>query len=86
MIESDSKVHIVGGDYNCVLNPTIDRRYSGLINGTVRPDEGEYELSSQYNTLQLEDVWRRRHPHLEDYTFSRNNSMSRIDYFLCYRQ
>ena len=41
------------------------------------------ELSSLVSTLSLEDVWRRRNTTNKSFTFKRNNSQSRLDYFLC---
>ena len=40
------------------------------------------ELKTLISDLDLEDVWRRRHPTKTEYTFSRASAKSRIDYFL----
>ena len=78
----DTNVHVIGGDFNCVSKFDLDRNLIERSAHTTR-DEGEIELADLQNVLNLEDVWRRRHPNTKMYTFSRGNSKSRIDYFLC---
>ena len=74
---------IIGGDFNCILNPSLDRRNDKGEN-TKCHDIGFKELSDLLINAQLEDTWRRRHPSQKKYTFFKKNSKSasRIDYFL----
>ena len=69
---------IIAGDYNCVQNPLIDRKKSSNKNTA---DDGARELNDLISYLDLEDIWRRRNLSV-NYTFCRNDSKSRIDYFL----
>ena len=67
---------------NCVMNHELDRKTT-IVSNKRDDDGGLLELSSLVSTLSLEDVWRRRHPTNKSFTFKRNNSQSRLDYFLC---
>ena len=67
---------ILGGDFNCTLNPQIDR-----AKNTVRNDPGIVELKRIINTFNLEDVWRRRNPNKRSYTYV-GRAYSRIDMWL----
>ena len=80
--KKDTSTHIIGGDFNCVSKYDLDRK-SNQRSAKDKHDEGETELLNLQNTLTLEDVWRRRNPNSKTFTFSRANSKSRIDYFLC---
>ena len=72
--------HVIAGDYNCVIDKYIDRK----SNLSVASDQyGLTEVKALISDLDLEDVWRRRHPNKNEYTFSRASAKSRIDYFLC---
>lgn len=75
---------IIGGDFNCTFNPLLDRKRSSLYND--RKDEGTQELNEVLINGDLEDVWRRRHPSVKEYTFARGQSKSRIDFFLISKQ
>ena len=49
---------IMGGDYNCTLNPDIDR-----INCTSENNDlGQIDLFRLIQTHELEDFWRRKYP------------------------
>jgi len=74
--------HIIGGDFNLVQNAKLDRRGQSEVTND-RTDAGHQELTSLCNSLHLEDTWRRRNPLAKTFTFSRGESKSRIDYFLC---
>ena len=75
--------YIVGGDFNCTLNPQNDRRNDKGEN-VKSLDGGLNELNVLISNINLEDVWRRRHPHQKRYSFFKKNSKSasRIDFFL----
>ncbi|WAR20722.1 hypothetical protein MAR_014696, partial [Mya arenaria] len=72
--------HIVGGDFNCTFDNSLDRK--GAATADVKADEGCQELKALCNKLNLEDVWRRRNQGTKCFTFIRNNAKSRIDFFL----
>ena len=48
---------ILGGDFNCVLDNTMDRK-----NCSGDTDIGQIEIKQLMNNHDLEDVWRRRYP------------------------
>lgn len=73
--------HIIGGDYNGALNSSIDRIYTNDKRHPTQ-DEGSRELLQLASKLDLEDIWRKRNKSSKMYTFSRNNSKSRTDYYL----
>ena len=82
-LKSDNSELIVGGDFNCTLNPTLDRRYNSAHENT-NVDIGHKQLIDLLESQNLEDVWRRRYPNSRKYTFFRPNSKSasRIDLWL----
>lgn len=75
---SDSKV-IMGGDFNCVVDPLTDRQ---------RPQLHQSKSSTTLNSLMkgynLVDIWRLLNPPKKDFSFfsSVHKSHSRIDFFL----
>ena len=69
---------IMGGDYNCTLNPDIDR-----INCTSENNDlGQIDLFRLIQTHELEDFWRRKYPDNREYTWYGPDKASRIDYWL----
>ena len=74
---------IVGGDFNCTSDVTLDRRKNTCSNN-VGKDKGSKELKDLMVECNLEDVWRRRCPHKRRYTYFKTNShsASRIDLWL----
>lgn len=73
---------VVGGDFNCVLNPSIDA-------SPPRPalSKKSTDLLDLMKDADLYDVWRTLHPLDKDYTFFSipHQAFSRIDYFLSSR-
>lgn len=75
---TDSNV-IMGGDFNYVLDPVLDRQHSQTStfgnSGTLN------NLKQSYN---LVDVWRLLHPTTKDFSYfsTVHKSYSRIDFFL----
>ena len=69
---------IMGGDYNCTLDPDIDRINCVSENN----DLGQIDLFRLMHTHGLEDVWRRRYPENREYTWYDKEKGSRIDYWL----
>lgn len=72
---------ILGGDFNNVREPIMDKTYTG---GIKRPSQARKEINTLVEELDLVDVWRYFHPSDKQFTFYSNphNSYSRIDYFL----
>lgn len=71
---------IIGGDFNCVLDPLLDKQSSKSLqksNSCIR-------LNTLADNLNLVDIWRLKHPTAKDYSFFSpvHKSYSRIDYFL----
>ena len=71
---------IMGGDLNCPLNPTVDKRGCNLFprHSVVNTIE---ELQSE---LELHYIWRIKNPMTRIYTWSQSESQffSRLDYWL----
>lgn len=65
--------HIVGGDLNISLNPKLDSLPIAAPNGT-----GRQIITNWINTLGLDDLWRRIHPH--DIISSGPRLKHRLDY------
>jgi exonuclease III len=68
---------VIGGDFNCALNSSIDR-----VNCSSNTDVGNVELHELMGTYHVEDIWRRRYPAKKEYTYHHGDKASRIDYFL----
>ncbi|KAL6461177.1 hypothetical protein MHYP_G00311430 [Metynnis hypsauchen] len=75
---------VIGGDFNTVLNPFIDKE-TKLSPSKVTNNSAHNKLRSCMErfmkSLQLLDIWRRMNPVTRNYTFNKNNIMSRLDYF-----
>ena len=69
--------NILGGDFNCTLNPSIDR-----LNCTGSSDVGNRELVDIMHKFDLEDVCRRRNPDKKMFSWNRGTKASRIDLWL----
>lgn len=77
---SQSKI-IIGGDFNTVLNPSLDK--SNNINHTKTWHSTD-TIKQSMNELGLSDTWRLNNPITRDYTYCSpvHKSYSRIDFFL----
>src|SRR4029434_10667505 len=77
--EIQSDIAIVGGDFNCILNPLIDKLPSKAM--SLSPQAKA--LHSICEDLGFVDVWRTIHTSDKAYTFfsAPHGSHSRIDYF-----
>ena len=80
--------YILAGDFNCTLNPNIDKS-SHLDKSHSWSRETILQFARELN---LKDIWRDRNPGVSTYSCfsSTHNSYSRIDYFLisaslCYK-
>lgn len=76
---SDTSV-IVGGDFNCTLDPLLDKQLSR----SLQQSNASVCLNTLMTNLNIVDIWRLTHPTDRDYSFfsSVHKSYSRIDYFL----
>ena len=72
---------ILGGDFNCVLDPVLDRSRAGTQINISKSGE---VLLSFLNDYRLQDPWRSSNPTTRQYSFYSpvHKSYSRIDYFL----
>ena len=79
-IESDkfNAENLIGGDYNCAMDTTLDRFNCISTNN----DGGQKELHDFIKSYQLEDIWRVKYPTEKRYTYFGDNKGSRIDYWL----
>lgn len=79
VLRQSTGVLLLGGDFNCVMSPHMDRQPSS--NGQLSPMNRT--LKHFIAELELIDVWRSRFPHQKDFTFysQRHSSYSRIDLF-----
>ena len=75
----DSNV-IVGGDLNCPLDPTLDKRGDILI----PRQQVINSIESFQNELSLHDIWRIKNPNTLSYTWSKGSPFifCRLDYWL----
>lgn len=71
---------IIGGDFNCILDPFMDRHSPS----PPKPSNSATVLNNLIHSLNILDIWRLQHPTDKDYSFFSNvhNSYTRIDYFL----
>lgn len=76
----DSHLLIMGGDMNCVLDPTLDRS----VSRSATPMKMSQALSTLMTQYGFVDPWRLSHPSAKQYSFfsHAHRSFSRIDYFL----
>ncbi len=74
---------VIGGDFNTVLNPFIDKKCK-TRNNKKNGNHCKLLLSVEkfMKSLQLVDVWRRKNPIKQDYTYYiKDSPVSRLDYF-----
>lgn len=71
---------IIGGDFNCVLDPKLDRS----SNKTQTLTKSAKLIRSFMDTFKITDPWRFKYPTSRSYSFFSpvHHSYSRIDYFL----
>ena len=75
------KTFIVGGDFNTVINESIDKR-----NGRVNTHKlCRLAINNIIDTHNLIDSWREMHPNLKQFTWHSHQKppvLCRLDYFL----
>lgn len=80
ILEDLSSINIIaGGDFNCFLDPVIDRNSQ-----TVTPshtDACRERIFALLDNWSLCDIWRLRNPGKSGFTFRRGKYASRLDYF-----
>uniref|UniRef100_A0A9J8AIQ2 Reverse transcriptase domain-containing protein n=1 Tax=Cyprinus carpio carpio TaxID=630221 RepID=A0A9J8AIQ2_CYPCA len=80
LLPSQTDTHfIVGGDFNCILDPVLDKfpvRSDSSLNSTS-------VIKYLSESLDIVDIWRVQHPADKEYSFFSNvhKSYSRIDFF-----
>uniref|UniRef100_A0A3B4EWU5 exodeoxyribonuclease III n=1 Tax=Pundamilia nyererei TaxID=303518 RepID=A0A3B4EWU5_9CICH len=79
VFQKGSGVLLLGGDFNCVLSPYMDKQPSSKSHAS----QMSKALKHLTTELGLIDVWRNRFPRVRDYTFYSHGhaSYSRIDFF-----
>lgn len=72
---------IIAGDFNTVLNPTLDRSTNAAH---IKQSQSAKVIQDYMEEIGLGDGWRLKHPNKREYTFfsSVHHSFSRIDLFL----
>ena len=71
---------IIGGDFNCPLNPLLDKK-----GGVMTPKRAVIEnIFCMQSELDLIDIWRTKNSETKSYTWSQNLLMvfCRLDYWL----
>ena len=71
---------IFGGDFNCPLNPSLDKM-GGLL--TTRKKIVD-QIENIQNVFNVHDVWRIKHPNQKSFTWSQKSPFifCRLDYWL----
>ena len=71
---------IIGGDFNCPLNPSLDKM-GGLL--TTRKKIVD-QIENLQNLFNVHDVWRIKHPSQKSFTWSQKSPFifCRLDYWL----
>ena len=78
--EFDCESIIIGGDFNCILNPDVDKQAGRLDS---KPNS-RARLLSYIESYDLSDIWRNLNPNTRRYTWHSANGkiQCRLDYFL----
>lgn len=78
-LDSDSNV-IEGGDFNCPLDPTVDKK-GGIL---IPRQHVINSIESIQNEFSLHDIWRIKNPNTRSYTWSKSSPFIfyRLDYWL----
>lgn len=80
----DSTNLMIGGDFNCCLDVSLDRfsRLDGPDVYAPTSSRASARLKSLMDELSLSDVWRLLHPGVRQFTFKRAAYASRLDLWL----
>lgn len=80
LMEMDTSNIIIGGDFNCIMNPDLDKNTSKPCHPAANITRSRIETLRDEWTLT--NVWRVRNPGKRGYTFQRGNYSSRLDMLL----
>ena len=78
-LDSEENI-IVGGDFNCPINPTLDKR-----GGIMIPRKSVVNsIECLQSELDLVDIWRVKNPQTKSYTWSQKSPviLCRLDFWL----
>ena len=77
--DSDDNI-VVGGDFNCPLNLTLDKK-GGIL---IPRQHVINSIENVQNEFSLHDIWRIKNPNTRSFTWSRNHPFifCRLDYWL----
>lgn len=78
--EMDTTNLILAGDFNCLLEPALDKNSSTPCQPSSTAVRDKLNLVME--EWSVTDVWRVRNPSTRAYTFRRGHYASRLDYFL----
>ena len=67
-LDSEENI-ILGGDFNCPLNPALDQRGGIMIPSRAAIDS----IESLQTELDLVDIWRIKNPQKRSYTWSQKS-------------
>ena len=78
-LDGDSNV-IVGGDFNCPLDPAVDKK-GGIL---IPRQHVINSIENIQNEFSLHDIWRIKNPNTRSYTWSKSSPFifCRLDYWL----
>ena len=78
-LDSDSNV-VIGGDFNCPIDLTIDKK-SGIL---IPRQHVINSIENIQNEFSFHDIWRIKNPNTRSYTWSKSSLFifCRIDYWL----
>ena len=82
-IEAGNNV-IIGGDFNCVLNPLLDRYTTSRVNNYDPKIHVANSIREIISFFELQDAWRIKNPTTRSYTWRHSGKyqFSRIDFWL----
>ena len=78
-LDSEENI-VIGGDFNCPLNPTLDKK-----GGIMTPRKSVINFMNDVQSqLDLVDIWRVKNPQTKSFTWSERSPpiFCRLDYWL----
>lgn len=79
LLELTSDSIVLGGDFNCFLDPKLDKNTH--TSSVTHSQPVRLRIKLLMENWGLSDLWRVRNPGRRGYTFRRGNYSSRLDYF-----
>lgn len=83
-LNRDDKI-IIGGDFNVIFNPSLDRKASTVFQESAKYKRIRSCIEEIQSNLETQDIWRIKNPNTTRYTWHRENPSkvkSRLDYLL----